>query len=234
MTESEFFERCKSLVGDESDRAWDRDSMAGFLQCFRNDHSALRNLLADIPRGLSVYSRLVEIFEATSGHTTKGRTNLYCIVREPVATASWELLLQAESLIENFRKMAIAIGESDLVTELSPTPTIRLEYCDPPDVAPSEYSLDAFIYDVQCDWHGNLSRFTDHATWMSEAFYYLNCDYYLARYANWAWYMDDSTIHDPFLPYFKLWRCGAELRCKSRDDVALYIPQGQKRRVETP
>lgn len=224
MTESQFFERCKSLVGDQSDRTWDRDSMAGFFQCFRNDHSTLRTLLSEIPRGLSVYARLVDIFDATSGHTTNGKTDLYCIVRSPVTTAGSELLSDAETLIESFRKMAIAIGENELVAELSPTPTIRLEYRDPPDVDPSDYSLDVFIYDVQCEWHGNLSRFTEHASWLSEAFYYLNCDYCLARYANWAWYMDDSTIDDPFLPYFNLWRRGAELRCNSRDDVALYIP----------
>ena len=225
MTESEFYARCKSLVGEDSDREWDSDAMAGFFQCFRDKRQPLESFLAGIPRGLEVFSRLEEVFDASSQPTQDGRTDLYCVVREPEDASSDAMLIEATTLIENYRGMAESIGERELVSELTPNPSIRLVRGAAPDPDPTNYdSLDVFINDVQCDWHASLSRHTAEATWMREAFYYLNCDYCLARYVNWPWYRDDSTLIDPFRPYYNLWRHGAVLRCESPDEVVLYLP----------
>ena len=225
MEESDFFARCKSLVGDTSPRVWDRDSMAGFFQCFRDRPARLKPLFDDIDRGDAVYNRLVQVFNATKGHTRDGRSDLYCVVRQPDPADSADLLVTAKKLSENYRAMAAAIGEQELVDLLSPIPDVRLVFSSAPDVDPNDYdSVDVFIYDVVCDWHGSLSSVTECARWMSEAFYYINCDYSLGWYTNWDWFSRDSAIDDPFLPYFKLWQSGAELRYQTPDDVTLYLP----------
>lgn len=224
MEESQFFARCKSLAGDTSSRVWDRDSMAGFFQCFRDSPATLKPLFDEIDRGDAVYDRLVQVFNATKGHTRNGRSDLYGVVRQAGSANSDDLLSTARSLLENYRAMAAVIGEQELVDLLSPIPDVRLVLSNAPDVDPNDYSDDVLIYDVVCDWHGSLSSVTESARWMSEAFYYINCDYSLGWYTNWAWFSGASTIDDPFLPYFKLWQCGAELRCQTPDDVTLYLP----------
>jgi len=225
MNETEFFQHCKQLVGDESDREWDSDSMAGFFQCLRNNREALRSLFNMIPRGELVLERIFDIFDATQKpQSNDGRVDIYCVVRDPRESKPDELLQLANRLLINFREMAIAVDEQELISELTPTPNIRVEQSEPPDIDPNEYTLDSYIFETQCEWHGNLSPFTDYACWMDEAFYYLNCDYYLAHYASWDWYKDTSKIDDPFLPYFEIWRRGADLVCLSADDITLYLP----------
>ena len=51
---------------------------------------------------------------------------------------------------------------------------------------------------------------------MDEAFYSIACDYHLARYLAWPWYINSSSIKEPFEPYFNLWLHGATLRCERR------------------
>ena len=59
---------------------------------------------------------------------------------------------------------------------------------------------------------------------MDEAFYSIACDYHLARYLTWPWYMNSSSIKEPFEPYFNLWLHGATLRCEAPDNITLFVP----------
>ncbi|MEM8672213.1 MAG: hypothetical protein AAGG48_32160 [Planctomycetota bacterium] len=226
MVESEFFERCKRLIGDNSDRTWCREDLAGFLNDFRSRRSELSSLFADIPHGREVCQRVFNIFDAASSGDTPGRTDLYCVVRRPKPVQATHLKDAATELLKNWCSMAEQQEEQELVDFLTPLPEIQLSYSPAPDIDPNDCnSLDVYIYDTQTDWHCYLKPVSEHSSWMREAFYYLNCDYYLARYATWPWYSDSSQLDDPYLPYFKLWSHGAELRCVSPANVTLYVVQ---------
>ena len=226
MNEETFFSRCKELAGDASDSRWTDDHLAGFFQNFRPDGQALEPLFRDIPGGNAVYDRLKEVYVATaSGYQRGTATDAYFIVRNPAIIDNHTLIQSATTQLTNWRRMAEQDQESELVDLLTPIPEIKSSTDEPPPVDPNDYdSLDVFIYDVQTDWWlGHLSPMCPHARWMREAFYYINCDYYLAQYAAWPWYRDSSSIDDPYKPYFTMWLHGAELRCQTPDDVTLFV-----------
>lgn len=89
-------------------------------------------------------------------------------------------------------------------------------------------SLDTFIYDVQTDWHARLVPSCKHAGWMREGFYTIGCDYYLARYVTWPWYREATSIQEAYEPYFNLWLRGAELRCESPTNVAVFVGRAER------
>ncbi len=200
--------------------------MAGFFQCFRANTAPLQSLLLEIPRGDEVFDRLTNIFDATTPIMDGERTDLYCVVRKPIIADASELKSLATKLLGNWRDMAIQENDQELVDELTPLPEVRVSGECAPEVDPNDYdSLDVYIYDTHTDWKCGLTSICKHAHWMREAFYYLNCDYYLAGYAMWPWYRDSSELDEPYFPYYKLWTYGAVLRCISRDDVTLYVRQ---------
>lgn len=226
MNEEAFFNCCKELAGDTSDAIWTEDHLAGFFQNFRPDGDALERLFKDIPGGNEVYDRLKEIYAATASNYRHGDTvDAYFIVRSAARAEPDTLMRCATTQLANWRQMAEQVHESELVDLLTPLPEIKIKTETPPQVDPNDYdSLDVFIYDVQTDWWiGKLTPICPQARWMREAFYFINCDYYLARYAAWPWYRESSSITDPYKPYFTLWLHGAELRCQSPDDVTLYV-----------
>ncbi|GAA4434477.1 hypothetical protein [Bremerella cremea] len=225
MDEDAFLNRCKQLAGDTSDTRWTDDHLAGFFQNFRPHGKALEPFFQEIPVGTEVYDRLKNVYLATAtGYQRGPRTDAYFIVRKPATIGNDTLIQCATQQLANWRAMAEHDNESELVDLLTPLPRIRISTDEPPEVDPNDYSLDIYIYDVQTDWwHGHLSSVCPHARWLREAFYYLNCDYYLARYVMWPWYRDSSSIDDPYKPYFTMWLHGADLHCKSPDDVTLYV-----------
>lgn len=225
MDEASFFQRCKDLAGVMSDDAWTRENMAGFFQNFRPDEQQLGPLFEDLPAGAEVFKRLQQVYRATAcTFTGRQGADLYFIVRRPEPTTNDQLMRFATAQLSNWRNMAAAINEHELVDLLTPIPLITIRDGSPTAPNPHDTeSLDAYIYDVQTDWHAQLAPLCPHASWMRDAFYYLACDYYLARFITWPWYMHSSSLNDPYEPYFYLWLHGAELRCESRERVTLFV-----------
>ena len=225
MNKRGFFERCKQMAGDKSDREWDADDLAGFLQEFRMRRPELSQLFADIPLGLEVCQRVFNIFDAMPDYAKAEAADNDCVVRESEAAQLSDLTAAATKLLENWRAIAAHQQEQALVDLLTPIPKITVSAAPAPDIYPIDYdSIDAYIYEIQSDWQCDLKPTSPHANWMHEAFYHLNCDYNLAYYAMWPWYTESCQLIDPYLSYFQLWQHGAELRCKSSADVTLYVP----------
>jgi len=225
MEASHFYRRCKDLAGNDSTLDWTRDHLFGFFQAFRPDGGRLESLFADIPSGTAVYRRLQQVFAATAaGWQREGSHDPYFVVRAPQPASSDALLASAGDQLASWRSMAVAVGEQELVDLLTPLPSVTLRIGMPPPVDPNDTeSLGAFIHDVQSDWHGSLEPLCPHASWMREAFYSIACDYRLANYVTWPWYVHSTSLIDPLKPWFTLWRHGAELRCNSADDVSLFV-----------
>lgn len=234
MDESTFFQKCKALAGDTSDTSWTADEMAGFFQRFRPGGHGLERLFADIPGGLDVFGRLKRVFDATTMlPNDPRRTDLYFVVRCPNRASNKRLLGLAADQFANWRRMAAEFNAQELIELLTPIPQIRISNGPQPSVNTNDFNaLDVFIYDVQTDWHGCLPPLCPQARWMREAFYTIACDYYLARYITWPWYMNSSRIREPFEPYFDLWLCGATLQCPSPDSVTLYVPSYSQQQRE--
>jgi hypothetical protein len=226
MDESTFLQRCKALAGDPSQRPWEAENLAGFFQTFRPDGHELEPLFADIPAGPDVFNRLRRVYAATTTPPKDPtRCDLYFIVRSPRPTSDEYLLRRAADHLALCRQVAAEFNARDLVDLLTPIPQIHISKAPPPRVDPNDNnSLDVFIYDVQCDWHGGLAPLCPHAYWMREGFYYINCDYYLAWYITWPWSMNSTKIREPFEPYFDLWLHGATLQCPSPDKITLFVP----------
>jgi len=220
-----FFQRCKDLAGDDSAPPWTKDRMFGFFQAFRPDGHRLASLFADIPSGDLVYGRLQQAFSATAtGAREHAHEDAYFVVRSSEPAPPESLVKSAVDQLANWRLMAEAIGERELVDLLTPLPRVTRRSTIPPPPDPNDTeSLDVFIYDVQCDWHGGLPPLCPHASWMRDAVYSIACDYYLAHYITWPWYVHSSPFVEPFGPYFALWRHGVTLRCQSPQDVTLFL-----------
>jgi hypothetical protein len=225
MDEAQFLKRCKDLAGDTSRKRWTRDHMAGFFQIFRPDGTRLEPLFNDIPDGLDVYQRLRQVYIATAGGSDRGQeADAYFVVRNPRPATDSELRGYALSQLSNWRQMAEAINQSELVDLLTPIPHVAVSHGIPPEPDPNDTeSLDVFIYDVQTDWHAQLMPQCPHTSWMREAFYYIDCDYYLARYVTWPWYKTSSSITEPYEPHFRLWSHGAALCCESPQNITLFV-----------
>jgi hypothetical protein len=222
MDESTFFKQCKNLAGDTSDTSWTADEVAGFFQRFRPDGRRLEALFNGIPAGLEVFSRLSQVFGATAtGPKDPRRSDLYFVVHNPIRTTDERLVRYGADQLANWRQMAADVNEQELVELLTPIPRVRISKGRAPEADPNNYdSLD----DVQPVWHGELAALCPHARWMREAFYSIACDYQLARYLTWPWYMNSSSINEPFEPYFNLWLHGATLRCEAPDNIILFVP----------
>jgi hypothetical protein len=199
--------------------------MAGFFQVFRPDGQRLQPLFDDIPVGRDVFSRLQQVYRATvAGSQGLQGIDAYFMVRNPDPATHNSLLRYATAQLANWRQMAGEINEQELVDLLTPVPRIAISNDVPPEPDPNDIeSLDVFIYDVETDWHAQLIPQCPHASWLRQAFYYIACDYGLARYITWPWYRNSSSIKEPFKPYFNLWLHGAKLRCESRDSITLFV-----------
>jgi hypothetical protein len=230
MNKAAFFRHCKDLAGDRSAGKWSAENLAGFFQHFRPDGQGLEALFADIPAGEEVLGRLRQVFQATCPPLQDSQQfDLYFIVRQPPPATEEQLVQWAAAQLANWRQMAVEIEEEEFINLLTPLPTVRISRVAEPAYDPNDTeSLDVFINDVQTDWHGALEPICPHASWLREAFYYLGCDYYLARHLTWPWYRPASSIHEPYEPYFELWRHGAKLRCISPDAVTLYLPAANR------
>ncbi len=214
------------LAGDTSDMLWTADELAGFFQRFRPDGHKLESLFADIPGGLDVLSRLRRVYTATTiPPADPRRCDLYFIIRDPRRAPDEESIRIAGNQLLNWRQIATDFHEHELVELLTPIPRIQISKGPAPNLDPKDYNtLDVFIYDVQTDWHATLKPLCPEARWMGEAFYNIGCDYYLARYITWPWYMHSSRINEAYEPYFELWLHGSEFRCPSPDNITLFVP----------
>lgn len=225
MKESAFFCQCKALAGETSQAPWNKDDLFGFFQRFRPQGDGLESLFVSVPEGEAVLARLRNVYSATAtpGTLRPEVEDAYFIVNCPVPAPPEELEASAMTMLENWREMAIDLKDSDLVSQLTPTPTVVIDKAATPPVDPRDTSsLDVWFYDLRSDWMRSLDR-CPQANWMSEAFYSIGCDYALAAYITWPWYRAASRLADPFAPHFHLWRHGAVLRCRSRDDIVLYL-----------
>ena len=230
MSESEFLRRCQTLAGESSQEVWTEDDLFGFFQRFRPDGGGLVPLFADIPDGDAVFARLQEVYAATAaGSLRPGVEDGYFIVRQPVPVSSRELLASATAMLENWRRMAADLDETELVDQLTPPPAIAIRHESPPPPDPLDTStLDVWFYDVRSDWMRGLDPACPHAGWMSEAFYSIACDYALAAYITWPWFRAASPLTDPFAPWFHLWKHEATLCCRSPEEIVLYVGSGSQ------
>lgn len=228
MSESEFFRCCQTLAGETSQDAWTKYDLFGFFQGFRPDGNRLGPLFASIPGGNAVFNRLREVYRATAeGSLEPDAEDAFFVVRRPVPAPAQELLASAQAMLENWRRMAGDLHDTELVDELTPIPSIGISSETPPPTDPRDTStLDVWFYDTRSDWLRSLNPVCPHAGWMSEAFYSIACDYALAAYITWPWFRAASPLTDPFAPCFHLWKHGATLRCRFPEEIILYISSG--------
>jgi hypothetical protein len=105
--------------------------------------------------------------------------------------------------------MATLAGCDELVESLEPIPPVEVL---PADVRGCrESDLGALIYDTVGAWFRSLTPEDDRVELLGEAFYSIACDYNLARHLTWPWCRGGAGGRELFLPYFELWRRGADV-----------------------
>jgi len=198
MEKNLFFNQCKELAGNKSDKVWTEDDLAGFFQLFYPDGSILKTLFDDIPNGTQVYDRVCKVYELTGkNHDRNGQTYAYFVVQDPEKSDSESLLQNAKNQLKNWRAIAEEVNDKELVSSLTSIQDVSLSTTSPPPSTVNTFSLDDWIYEVQSDWFVDLTPICPHAHWMREAFYHIDCDYYLAGYLMWPWYQDDLKTKQP-------------------------------------
>jgi hypothetical protein len=212
----------KTVAGDTSNRVWDNieDDLYAFFQRFRPLGQNVEKVFEGVERGQEILARLLPFYE----HTKEGAENdAYFVVREPIIVSRPDLLALVTEYLGKVNEIANASGVEELITVLSSMP-IELQKGQPPSHTAQADQTYASIYDTVTDWFIDIEPVQSDALLLHEAFYSMACDYQLSQYIMWPLYQDKAPVKDPFMPYYQLWKRGAELRFSGKESLTVYAP----------
>lgn len=224
MTDAELFKRWKSLVGDDSPSRWDRDSLAGFFQCFRPEGAGIEQIFAGLGKADELVSRLRGVYRATAPGRSEGAA--YFVVDVPPALGKRRALDLGRQHLDALERIGHAASDTELEGYAAAARVEILE-CEAPERSRNPADgpeAEIIVYETCCDWHSGLVANGHQAELLEEAYYYIACDYYLAWYLLWPIYRDSTTVQEPFSAYFELWRHGISVRFGDDRVMRLYVP----------
>lgn len=227
--QEEMMRRWKAMAGDTSLEPWDLENMAGFFQCFRPDGRDLPEVFEGVVGADEILPRLLEVYQATAdGWEANGVYDGYFIVRNPHPLS----VSRATGLLRQHLERAAAIAEAigcDELAVLLGSP-FRLETVEgQAPWPPGDNGSETLIYEAIGDFMRSLTPRESDALLMEEGLYTLACDSNLQHHILWPLYRHDTTVEEPFQPYFDLWKHGARYRLASEHTARVYVPKGMLR-----
>ena len=179
------------------------DYFYGLFQSFMPNGEGVAAVFEPLERGQELLERILPVYESTAEHNAEILESGYapgyfC----PPAQSEAEARQSGEKLLENLRGFAHFIEDEELAAALADIREIRFGEPDDEDNETAELLGEAFT-----EWR--ISN-TDHESpeqILDEAYYSVNCDYYLAAYLQYPLFR--SKPDSDFLrPYFDLWQQG--------------------------
>ena len=234
LTTEDMIEKChrysQSDVGEGN-----ADSLIGFFQVFRPDGGALAGLFDHLEIGEQLHERLDRLYAACGDdRRPDGRRDAYFVIRRPPAIDPDAASELASDWLQRLSSLAEQVGDADSPNPLAPTPTIRvLEGLPPkhPKADEEKSQLLRFLQHEAANLLDRIQAVDPAAIALRSAYYFVACDAMLRDYLMWPLYaaalrtIDTAPVHDPFEPYFQLWRHGVKYRIFGDRQVDLYLPR---------
>lgn len=222
--------RCREIAGIADDAPLDGDALIGILQRYRPDGSALAGIFDELPNGVSLASRLQQLYDVAGDSARPGGgQDAYFIVRTPPQADPDEIRQWASQWLGSLHSLAVQTGFDELAEAFGPVPKVRVLE----GIAPKHTKGDLDVLPLYRAFKKQAAELVQRLPVQSPlpallgpAYYYAACDWALRDYLLWPVYESHSELDDPFEPYFHLWRHGAKLRSFSDDTIDVYLPHG--------
>lgn len=207
MTQQEYAEYLFEILGEEPRlpddyHGWE-NFFWGLFQSFMPNGEGVAAVFEPLERGQELLERILPVYESTAWHSAEILESGYapgyfCLPAQSEAKARQH----GEKLLKNLLGFARFIEDEELAAALADIREIRFGEPTDEDNGTAELLGEAFT-----EWR--ISN-TDHKSpeqILDEAYYFVNCDYYLAAYLQYPMY-DDKPDNDFLRPYFDLWQQG--------------------------
>lgn len=208
MTQKEYAQYLAELIGEEIDTDCNEleELFYGYFQSFMPDGKNVEKVFEPIENGQLLYQRIKPIFEATKEETIQAfeqniapgyfvpnkkgtKEELKAIGRELLAEFLEFTSFVEEETLQNYLKEIINIEISDS----------REQNFD--DEAQTE------LYEILSIWYIDNTDYESLISILREAYYSINCDYFLAAYLQCP-VLTNKPKTDFLKPYFELWQRG--------------------------
>lgn len=178
----------------------------GYFQSFMPDGIGIEKVFKPIVNGRLLHDRLLEIYALTKAHYEKlgaeGRVpGYFCPPRRQDTEA---LKSFGQKLISNLQRFAELVDNkeySDTITAITAV-EVHLEA-----FSFAENPTHFVVYEAISNWFIDQTDFNAPIAVLSEAYYSIDCDYYLSYYLQYPRYMNLLEF-DLFEPYFGIWKLG--------------------------
>jgi hypothetical protein len=177
----------------------------GLFQRFRPHGDGVAAVFDGIPHAAEYIDRLQSVYRAAYHDDWSG--DAYFVVRYPQAASTAELASFGMEYVAGLRFLSGMLakrGQPRLdqylgrVTNAAVVPLAAARRMNDDDI---------LVYEGVGEFMGELYDYEHPIIKLSEAYYSVACDYWLAWYLQWP-YFTERIPKDVFLPYFELWARG--------------------------
>lgn len=208
MTQKEYAQYLAELIGEEMDTDCNEleELFYGYFQSFMPDGKNVEKVFEPIENGQLLYQRIKPIFEATKEETIQAFEQNIApgyFVPNKKGTEE-ELKAIGRELLARFLEFASFVEEETLQNYLKEI--INIEISDSreqnfDDEAQTE------LYEILSIWYIDNTDYESLISILREAYYSINCDYFLAAYLQYP-VLTNKPKTDFLKPYFELWQRG--------------------------
>ena len=177
-----------------------------YFQCFMPYGNNVEKIFEPLPCKTDLYERLIPIYKATESKTLMQykegcSPGYFC---PPAAENIKEITEYANQHITYLKEFASFLNDNELLEMLNNVTEVKVS---DNEIEAEDDDLNAYLYDAIIDWGiKNIDDSTLIST-LSEAYYSINCDYYLAYYFQYPTFREKPET-DFLKPYFKIWESG--------------------------
>lgn len=208
MTQKEYAAYLGNLIGEEIDteRKFLEEQFYAYFQCFMPYGKDAEKIFEPISNGQVFYERIKPIFKTTEkealevfeqnaspGYFVPGKKEDTKILEET-----------GERILKNLIVFAAFIEDGELVKSLKGISEIEISNSDQQDFNNDKHLS---LYEAFSDWRIENSDKSELVSILDEAYYSINCDYFLSAYFQYPRYKNKPEI-DFLKPYFELWEQG--------------------------
>ncbi len=202
MDQSDFFERCRQIVGYESDQPWtEASNLLGFFAAFEVGDVRLAQVFAGFPEAPALINRLNQLYGVCGGR----RSQPFGYFSPNQGELAAPERLRCLALMHCQSMNALLVKEEDNPFNTHAYDVVRFvgRLSEPPQT-----DVDTLVYDGVSDVLIEHARHDYALFGLDDAYYSLANDYDLAYWASWPLYRASVGLDDPFEAFFQLWRQG--------------------------
>ncbi|TWT98471.1 hypothetical protein Pla52n_49850 [Stieleria varia] len=196
---------------------------------FRPDGESLASLIRTLPCGDELHDRLGQLYDA-AGNSQRpgGGQDAYFVVRKPQPLDPADAEQLAGQWLTGLVRIAEKVGNLEIVSVLSQTPSVRVLEGIPPKAPKRDEERSRLMKTVtqacaaMCE---SISGVDPHAELLRPAYYFVACDPMLRDHLMWPFYRESVGLDDPLASYFELWCHGVKYRIFGEKQIDIYLPR---------